>query len=207
MLTRAKLKAIFLSFILVTVGYSQQQSPYAPQNQVADSEKSFASAIRSQDTPASVGRGQNYEQSSAQRVATRTVSIYTGLGFFELLAFGVQYQINDEFAFGVKAGVALVAGHDLPQGGAGGGFKGSYFFDRTGKGTLLSLNVLNIEESFLATGKGGATSLEVTIGHDSIEGRGIGFLWLVGISRGGFSGEKDRQLIFPVLKIGLHLDL
>jgi hypothetical protein len=69
------------------------------------------------------------------------------------------------------------------------------------------MNVLNIEASYLATSGGGAISLEATIGHDSIEGRGIGFLWLIGISRGGFPGEGDRALIFPAVKIGFHVDL
>lgn len=156
---------------------------------------------------ASIGRGQGDEQSPVQRPATRTVSIYTGLGFLELAAFGIQYQINDEFGLGVKADVALVAGHDVPGGGAGGGIKGSYFYNRNGEGTFLSMNVLNIEASYLATGGGGATSLEATVGHDSIVGRGIGFLWLIGISRGGFPGEGNRPLIFLAVKIGFHVDL
>jgi hypothetical protein len=103
---------------------------------------------------ASVGRGQGHERSSVQSLNTRTVSVYTGLGFLELLALGVQYQINDEFALGVKADVALVAGHDLPQGGSGGGLKGSYFFSRTGEGSFLSMNVVNVETSYLATSGG-----------------------------------------------------
>ncbi|MDP2884775.1 MAG: hypothetical protein Q8P51_07130 [Ignavibacteria bacterium] len=203
----AKLIGACFCIIFVTAGYSQQQSPKASLNEVAEMEKAFASAIKSQDTTARVARGQSDERSPVQRVATRTVSIYGGLGFLELIALGVQYQINDEFALGVKADIALVAGHDLPQGGFGGGFKGSYFFDRSGKGTFLSMNVLNIEASYLATSGGGATSMEATVGHDSIEGRGIGFLWLIGISRGGFPGERNRALVFPALKIGFHLDL
>jgi hypothetical protein len=71
----------------------------------------------------------------------------------------------------------------------------------------MSINVLNIEASYLATSGGGAISLDATIGHDSIVGRGIGFLWLIGISRGGFTREGDRALIFPAVKIGFHVDL
>jgi len=107
----------------------------------------------------------------------------------------------------VKADVALVSGHDLPQGGSGGGFKGSYFFNRNGERAFMSISVLNIEASYLATSGGGAISLEATIGHDSTVGRGIGFLWLIGISRGGFPREGDRALIFPAVKIGFHVDL
>jgi hypothetical protein len=158
-------------------------------------------------TVAGVGWGQSAEQYSAQKPQTRTVSIYTGLGFLELLAVGVQYQINDEFALGAKADVALVAGHDVPQGGSGGGLKGSYFFSCTGEGSFLSINVVNVEASYLATSGGGALSLEATIGHESIEGRGVGFLWLIGIARGGFPGERDRALMFPALKIGFPVDL
>jgi hypothetical protein len=98
---RTKLIGICFSVILDTTGYSQQQFPTIPQNKVAEMEKVFASAIQSQDTMDRVGRGQNGEQSQVQRVVTRTVSIYTGLGFLELIAFGVQYQINDEYALGV----------------------------------------------------------------------------------------------------------
>jgi hypothetical protein len=156
---------------------------------------------------ASVGSGQSIEQSPDKNQNKRTISIYTGIGFLELIVLGVQYQINDEFALGVKADAGLVGGHDRPGGGFGGGFKGSYFFSPNGKGTFLSTNVLNVEVSYLATGEGGATSLEATIGHDSIEGRGIGFLWLIGSCRGGFPGEKNRPLIFPAVKFGFHVDL
>lgn len=204
---RVKLIGICFSIVLVTAGYSQQQSPKTQQDEAAEMGKAFASAIKSQDTTARVRRGQSDEHSPVQRVATRTVSIYTGLGFLELIAFGVQYQINDAFALGMKADIALVSGHDRPQGGSGGGFKGSYFFSRNGEETFLSMNVLNIEASYLATSGGGAISLEATIGHDSIEGRRIGFLWLIGICRGGFPGEGDRALIFPAVKIGFHVDL
>lgn len=145
---------------------------------------------------AHVGRGQVPEQ-------TRIVSIYAGIGFLELAALGVQYQINDEFALGVKADAALIAGHDVPGGGFGGGLKGSYFF----RPNFLSMNVLNVEVSYLASAGGGATSLEATVGHDSIQGRGVGFFWLIGVSRGGFPGERDRPLIFAAVKIGFHLDL
>jgi hypothetical protein len=210
MSTRAKLIAISLSIILVTTGYSQQHSPQTSQDEVAEMEKAFTSAIKNQPTAASVGRTQSDVQSPVQRLDTRTVSVYAGLGFLELIALGVQYQINDEFALGVKTDVALVAGHDLPQGGMGGGLKGSYFFSRAGEGTFLSINVLNIEASVLPSvdlERRDAISLEATIGHDSIEGRGIGFLWLIGISRGGFPGEGDRPLIFPAVKIGFHVDL
>ena len=98
-------------------------------------------------------------------------------------------------------------GPDRPGGGFGGGFKSSYFFSPDGKETFLSTNVLNVEVSYLSTGEGGAASLEATIGHESIEGRGIGFLWLIGICRGGFPGEGDRPLIFPAVKFGFHVNL
>ena len=142
-----------------------------------------------------------------QPTETRRVSIYSGVGFLELIALGVQYQIDDEFGLGVKGDIALVAGHDLPYGGAGGGVKGSYFFSRNGEGSFLSTNVLNAEASYVSTSYGGAASLEVTIGHDRIDGRGLGFLWLIGISRGGFPGERDRPLFFPTVKIGFHVNL
>ena len=85
--------------------------------------------------------------------------------------------------------------------------KGSYCFSRTGEEMFLSVKVVNVEASYLATSGGGAISLEAAIGHDSIEGRGLGFLWLIGMSRGGFPGERNRALIFPALKIGFHVDL
>ena len=70
-----------------------------------------------------VGRGQSIEQFPDHNQTIRTISIYTGIGFLELIVLGVQYQINDEFALGVKADAGLVGGHGLPGGGLGGGFK------------------------------------------------------------------------------------
>jgi hypothetical protein len=101
---------------------------------------------------ARVCSGQSIEQSPHQNQNTRTISIYAGIGFLELIVLGVQYQINDEFAFGVKTDAALVGGHDRPGGGLGGGFKGSYFFNPNGKGTFVSMNVLNVEVSYLFAG-------------------------------------------------------
>jgi hypothetical protein len=188
----ATLLGVCCSVLLVTIGYSQRQPPLASQNTVA---------------AAPLDRGTGAEQALVGDLPRRTVSIYAGLGFLELAVLGVQYQIDDAFSVGVKAGPALIGGHDRPGGGFGGGLKGSYFLSRTGEEAFLSINVLNVEAAYLSASGGGALSLEATIGHDAMEGRGIGFLWLIGVGRGGFPEERDRALIFPAVKIGFHVNL
>jgi hypothetical protein len=128
-----------------------------------------------------------------------------------LIAFGVQYQINSEFALGFKVDAAILSGSGpgigLPLAGSGGGIKGSYFLSRAGEGTFLSINVLNFEGSYIRSHGDGGTSLELTVGHDSIEGQGIGVLWLIGLARGESESVSYRSLIFPAVKIGFHVDL
>jgi hypothetical protein len=155
----------------------------------------------------SAGRGQSEKQSSVQRLETRTVSIYTGLGYPEIIALGVQYQINDDFALGMKADIVGFGkgGRDEIPVGSGVGIKGSYFFSRTGEGTFLSTNVVNIEGSYLFGFFEEGRSAEFTIGHDSIEGRGIGVLWSIGIALGAPAGHP--LVIFLAAKIGFHVDL
>ena len=159
----------------------------------------------------SVGSGQSEEESSGRNLDTRTVSIYTGIGFLELIAFGVQNQINPEFALGAKVDAAILSGSGpgigLPLSRSGGGIKGSYFFSRAGEGTFLSINVLNFEGSYIRSHGDRGTSFELTVGHDSIEGRGIGVLWLIGLARGESESASYPSLIFPAVKIGVHVDL
>ena len=155
---------------------------------------------------ASVGRAQTEQQVSVQKLDTRTVSIYAGLGGPEFIALGVQYQNNSKFALGVKLDVVLIkGGGDIPLLGAGGGMKGSCFFSRAGEGTFLSINVVNIEASYLAVLDGDGTLVESTIGHDSIEGQGIGILWSIGTALRAYEG--GRPSISLAAKIGLHVDL
>jgi hypothetical protein len=156
---------------------------------------------------ASVGRAQSEEQSSVQKPDTRSFSIYTGLGYPEIIALSVQYQINDKFALGVKAVIADFGkgGRDEIPMGSGVGIKGSYFFSRTGERTFLSTNVVNIESSYLFGFFEEGRSAEFTIGHDSIEGRGIGVLWSIGMALGAPAGRP--LVIFLAAKIGLHVDL
>ena len=113
------------------------------------------------------GRGQGEEEPSARKLDTRTVSIYAGIGFLELAAFGVQYQINNEIALGAKVDAAILSGSGpgigLPLSGSGGGIKASYYLSRTGEGTFLSINVLNFEGSYMRNHGDGGTSLELTL--------------------------------------------
>lgn len=139
----------------------------------------------------------------------RTVSVYTGIGFLEYLVLGAQYQINDKFSFGVKAdAIFLGGGSGLPNAGIGGGIKASYFFDRDWYDNFLGFNTVNLEASYLGIRSGPnefGTGLELTVGHDSIEGCGLGLLWALGAA---YSVSTDHPaLLFPALKLGIHLDL
>jgi hypothetical protein len=96
---------------------------------------------------------------------------------------GVGYQINSEFALGMRADMVGLGtgGRDKMPIGSGVGIKGSYYFSRAGEGVFLSTNVVNIEASYLLATSEEGRSAELTIGHDSIKGRGFGVLWSKGV--------------------------
>jgi hypothetical protein len=140
---------------------------------------------------------------------TRTVSVYTGVGFLELLVLGAQYQINERYAIGAKADIVFLGSSSvLPSAGVGGGIKASYFFDETGSDKFLGFNAVNFEASYLGFGirpSQFARGLELTLGHDSFVGHGFGLFWALGVA---YSVSTDHPaLFFPAFKIGLHLDM
>lgn len=164
---------------------------------------------------ATKAQNQTIESSSQQSPDTRTYSIYFGIGFLEAVALGVQYQINDHFAVGAKFSAYYLSGRGyiVPPSGGGGGIKLSYYFDRVGGNkVLLRANVVNFEASYLVPhiNKSSDRSyygagIEITVGHDAIKDKGLGFLWAVG---GSFSAATSLvPSFFPALKLGLHFDL
>jgi hypothetical protein len=145
---------------------------------------------------------------------TRSVAVYlVPIGFLEGGALGFQYQIDNQFAVGLKLCSAFLGGRSyiFPPAGIGGGVKLSYYFDKTGHRRFLKANAINFEASYLypkiskSPGRAyHASEVELTIGHDGIEGTGLGFLWAVGLS---FSTSTSLPpLFFPALKLGVHYD-
>jgi hypothetical protein len=140
-------------------------------------------------------RAQEMTDSISVHHDTRSSSVYFGIGFLEVLVVGYEYQIDDQFAIGCKANLAAP-----PQMGLG--FKGSYFFDRTGKDNFLLCNVMNFEVSGLAVHEHGGMEAELTVGHELIDRNRVGFLFLVGCSYGISTGY--RGILYGSLKLGVH---
>jgi hypothetical protein len=145
---------------------------------------------------------------------TRSVAVYlVPLGFLEGVALGIQYQLDDQFAVGIKLCSAFLGGKGfiLPPSGVGGGVKVSYYFHETGHRRFLNANVVNFEASYLKPlidknqrRTYHASEIELTIGHDGIQGVGFGFLWAFGVA---FSSATSLPpLVFPALKLGVHYD-
>lgn len=163
--------------------------------------------------------GDNHTQSHhPDSTYMRSVSLFLVLppfSFLESMALGIQYQLDDRFALGLKASVAYLhgRGHEefFPPGGVGGGIKVSYYFQKTGQPRFLNVNVINFEASYLSPviektpgRRYHGSEIELTLGHDGLEGRGFGFLWALGAAA-SFATSLP-PLFFPALKLGIHYD-
>jgi len=157
-------------------------------------------------TVANTGRGQGAPQQSGNRPDLRSTSIYIGMGSPQVMALGVQFQIDEEFALGIVTDMVGFGkgGRDEVPFGMGAGIKVSYFLSRTGEDTFLSVNVVNIEESHAFGLFEEGNLAEFAIGHDSIEGGGVGFLWSIGAAFGAPTGQPLVASFAG--KIGLHVD-
>ena len=142
----------------------------------------------------------------------RVASVYASGGLMELLAAGFQYQISGKFALGAKAGAVYVGGGSsgVPAVDVGVGIKASYFLDPTGDSSFFGTNVLNLEAAHLFAPPGedlSGTRIELTVGHDGIEDKGIDVLWAVGGAYTSADGSIGRIFtFFPVVKLGFQIN-
>lgn len=121
---------------------------------------------------------------------------YATIGVIEPLGLGVGYQIDNNWAVGIKLGQYWLSGGTyIPNGGGGVGLRVSERIK------LWVANNVNYEiTSLLAHSKLTGVAVDVNLGRESIE-KGVNFIWSLGIT--GTSAEGSSLLILPNLKIGL----
>ena len=140
---------------------------------------------------------------------SRSCYTYLSIGVIEPLALGVGFQVNPEWAMGVKWGVYWLSGRSYitPPPGVGVGTRISQRIGTT------AINNINYElAAFYVAGnqysgskaliRGG--SLDINIGHESYE-RGMNFIWSLGVT--ATTAEGSPLLVLPNLKIGFNVNL
>lgn len=141
--------------------------------------------------------------SSAQSIKNRVLSFTGGVGTYELVRFGIQYQYSSRFSFGLSYSNSFTDSQFfVGDHGSGVGMKLTYYFNPTGINNFLFVNALTIEPSS-AIGKHSRKYyfINAAIGHESIVSRELGFYWYLGIvNRTG----NSQQAIFGSLKMGIH---
>ncbi len=129
------------------------------------------------------------------------------VGVIEPFALGVGFQVNPEWAVGVKWGVYWLSGRSYitPPPGVGVGTRISQRIGTT------AINNINYElAAFYVAGnqysgskaliRGGV--LDINIGHESYE-KGMNFIWSLGVT--ATTAEGSPLLILPNLKIGINV--
>ncbi len=146
---------------------------------------------------------------STQETDVRSGSLYVTLGYPALGVVGVMYQLSKQFAVGIEANGVVLSGEAfiVPPNAPGVGVKTSYFFELT---KYFPLNALNIEASYLYRnnedwqGNHQGVAAELTVGYESIRGRGVGVLFAMGAARTAYT-RHDPLTTFAA-KLGLHVD-
>ena len=147
----------------------------------------------------------------------RTVSLFGSSGALELFCIGITFQSSESYSVGLIAGGFIIGGKAfiLPNGARGLGFRNSYYFNPTGEGKFLLANALSSDIMYLfpfvhpddniSTKNPGGVGVDIMIGHDGIEGKGIRINWGAGVA-GSFHHDVPA-LITPALKLGMQINL
>ncbi len=146
----------------------------------------------------------------------RTATVYCGFGPSEVLHAGVSVQLNPQISVGPTAGWFLINSHR--QGTLDVvwalGIRGSYFLNPDGRGMFLGVNNATCDLMYLTPYdiptdgnrfRPSGIGIEMTVGHDCALDSGVGIYWGAGFSA---SFHHDvSPMLFPALKVGLHIDL
>jgi hypothetical protein len=147
----------------------------------------------------------------------RTVSVFGSFGALEALCIGITFQSSESYSVGLIAGAFIIGGRAFmfPNSAGGFGVRNSYYFNTTGKGKFLFANVLSSDIMYLfpfehpgdkiSNNNPGGIGVDIMIGHDGIEGKGIRVNWGAGVA-GSFHHDVPA-LITPALKLGMQINL
>lgn len=137
----------------------------------------------------------------------RTAYFILTVGFADPLALGLGYQLNNNWAIGIKwDGYWLYGGSFVPNSGGGLGIKLS---KRTKINYINNLNLELLPFLFSSTDKSRILfkgfTVELNIGNEQIRSSGIYFIWSVG-AVASFA-RHTPPLYLPNLKIGFNVNL
>ena len=147
----------------------------------------------------------------------RTVSLFGSSGALEALCIGFAFQSSESHSIGLIAGAFIIGGRAFmfPNGAKGLGIRNSFYFSPNGKDKFLLANALSSDIMYLfpfehpgdniSTKNPGGVGVDMMIGHDGIEGKGIRVNWGAGIA-GSFHHDVPA-LITPALKLGMQINL
>jgi len=151
------------------------------------------------------------QSDSNKNQKSRNLFLFSSIGVFEILSFGVGYQINESFSFSIKGAAAVIGspGWLLPSGGRGLGLKASY------NKSLWIFNVASLEYvAYLSTTqdlqiKGyeplfKGSYFDINMGREIIDEPGFNFFWAIGL---GISAAKEAKTLKGLsLKIGYNFN-
>lgn len=146
----------------------------------------------------------------------RTVSLFASVGMPDVASGGMCYQVDERYAVGIAvSGFVLKGGRGVfLRSATGVGLRAAYYLTPDGRDGFLWGNAIITDVHYLfPAGKGEAPSwdnpgglgLELMFGRDAILGSGLGVLWGVGLAA-CFHSEAP-PLLFPALRLGLHVDI
>gem|GEM_PF-5084129 len=147
----------------------------------------------------------------------RSISLFGSAGALEALCLGISLQTNESQSIGLIAGGFIIGGRAFifPNSAGGLGIRNSYYFSPNGKDKFLLANALSSDIMYLfpfihrgdniSTKNPGGVGVDIMIGHDGIEGKGIRVTWGAGVA-GSFHHDVP-SLVTPALKLGLQINL
>ncbi len=146
---------------------------------------------------------------------TRHVSVFMTMGALEFLSAGFLVQLSDQYAMGLVTSAFILNGPGYfgPDAALSLGVRWAYYFSRDGKDKFLWANAVIVDCHYLLPQRDrtvtwrnpGGVGLEAVVGRDGVVGPGLGIIWGVGIAA---SLHHDvAPLLFPAIRLGLHLDI
>jgi hypothetical protein len=143
------------------------------------------------------------------------MSIFMSVGALELVGDGFLIQLSDESSLGLASSWFVVnSGGFNATATLGVGARYSYYFSRDGKNKFLWANAIVVDAQYLLPTANGQTlsienpggiGIEAVVGRDGIVNPGVGIIWGFGLAASFHS--EGPPLVFPAIRLGLHVDV